>query len=313
MGSDNQTMKQFLKFRPKLRVSIIYGGIPIFSSLYLIIDKKATTATESWLISLVSFSAAVSFGLITWSAYLTLKNSRWKKYIHHWAQRTAFTTQFVSDSSFRTILFTYSTLGMNIFLTLTKVWLGLRYFSYCFGLLAGYYLVICLARFHLLRNHRKVRECTSESNKLNREWSAYHMSGFLLMVMTLFLQVAVLQRGWMGNIEEVTPAQDKLIYALACYDFGCLTNALVQLYRLRKEDRPIIMAIKTLSFATTVVSLLSLQSAMFASFGSESTLREQQSMSRVTGTAVCILLFIISCHMLKKGWKEKEQVRGEKT
>lgn len=46
--------------------------------------------------------------------------------------------------------------------------------------------------------------------------------------------------------------------------------------------------------------MLSLQTAMFASFGAELPLETQQGMNTVTGTAVCVALAVLGIAMLIK-------------
>ena len=54
------------------------------------------------------------------------------------------------------------------------------------------------------------------------------------------------------------------------------------------------MVIKYIGFATFLVSMLSLQTAMFASFGHEMPLE-----NLITGTSVCEILIVLGCTMIK--------------
>ena len=45
--------------------------------------------------------------------------------------------------------------------------------------------------------------------------------------------------------------------------------------------------------------MLSLQTAMFASFGHEMPLENQNLMNLITGTSVCEILIVLGCTMIK--------------
>lgn len=151
----------------------------------------------------------------------------------------------------------------------------------------AYYIVISIARFLLLRNYQRSSKCSKYSAQLNHEIKAYKMSGLLLIMMTLFLQATVIHMIFTGNGYVY---QGFLIYVVALQDFICLTKAIFQIYRFRKENNLILKAIKTFSLSTSLVSLLSLQSAMFASFGSSLEIEIQQRMNFLTGNVICLIL-----------------------
>ena len=100
-----------------------------------------------------------------------------------------------------------------------------------------------------------------------------------------------------------------LIFVVALYDFYCLTTSIVYLLKNRKAHSPAIMAIKYISLATSLVSMLSLQTAMFASFGEEMPLEEQQLMNLMTGTAVCGILVVLGIAMVMVANKRLKQAK----
>lgn len=89
-----------------------------------------------------------------------------------------------------------------------------------------------------------------------------------------------------------------LIFAVALYDFYCLTRAVVYMIRTRKKHGPVLVSIKTFSFASALVAMLSLQTAMFASFGRNLELSLRQFMNALTGSAVCLILLIVGIFMV---------------
>ena len=75
--------------------------------------------------------------------------------------------------------------------------------------------------------------------------------------------------------------------------------------RMYKKHGPTVRAIKTISFCTSLVSLLSLQTAMFATFGKDTTIKMQCLMNGITGMITCFSILLIGCYMYCKGRKEE--------
>lgn len=89
-----------------------------------------------------------------------------------------------------------------------------------------------------------------------------------------------------------------LIFAVAAWDFYNLTMAIIYMVRKRGKHTPIISAIKMLKFATALVSMLSLQTAMFASFGGGTETEMKRWMNLATGSVVCLMIFGIGLYMV---------------
>ena len=136
---------------------------------------------------------------------------------------------------------------------------------------------------------------TDERSGRRHELRAYRLSGSLLIVMTVALLgvVFLIVREGQGFIYHGT-----LIYAVALYDFYCLTRAVVYMVKTRKMHSPVLVSIKTFSFASALVAMLSLQTAMFASFGSDLEPGLRQLTNALTGSAVCLILLTIGIFMV---------------
>ena len=126
----------------------------------------------------------------------------------------------------------------------------------------------------------------------------------LLLLATIFLGAEVVHMVWYNKSYSY---EGLTIYAVAAYDFVALTSAIIYMVRTAHKHRPIIKAIKMVRLATSMVASLALQTAMFVSFGSDSTPQFQKQMNIMTGGAVCIGIVLMggfmcfkACHELKK-------------
>lgn len=167
--------------------------------------------------------------------------------------------------------------------------------SWWFISLSAYYLVLCISKLMLLRVSRRLDKLENQSLREQKEWKAYRICGILFLVMTLVLFGVVVLIVTEGN--QFT-YDGTLIFVMAMYDFYCLTASIVYMIRTRKQHTPVIVAIKTIGFATALVSMLSLQTAMFASFGADSDAAFKGLMNLISGFGVCVLLFSIGLIMI---------------
>lgn len=77
-------------------------------------------------------------------------------------------------------------------------------------------------------------------------------------------------------------------------------NAIFYMVRRRSNHSPIVNSLKMISMAASLVAILSLQTAMFSSFGGESESGFKTLMNALTGTAVCLFLIIQGIVAIRK-------------
>ena len=90
------------------------------------------------------------------------------------------------------------------------------------------------------------------------------------------------------------------------YTFYKITMAVVNMVKVRKTKSPILITIRNIGAADALVSMLTLQAAMFASFQDKNSLNTNQ-MNAITGLSVCILISILGISMIWYAWKKKKE------
>lgn len=100
-----------------------------------------------------------------------------------------------------------------------------------------------------------------------------------------------------------------IVIAIAAYDFCCLTSAILYMIRKKKSHYPIVNSLKSISFASSLVAMLSLQTAMFSSFGAGENSIFKTLMNILTGTAVCVILIVFGIMMIVKSNKKMKQIK----
>lgn len=301
----NKLKSLILGFRPRAVPSCIAAVIFSAASIFIIATEDGGRVPEA-ATYIIFFCAAVSLTFAVWAIVLAVRGASLKERLNRVAQKTSFTSRLMSDYSFRTVTITYGTLTADILLALMKAAAGWHFASVWLMAFAGYYAVLCVARFLLLRSNRRLETMTNEKERLRHELRTYRLSGVLLIAMTAVLQgiVTLIVREGQGFIYRGT-----LIFAVALYDFYCLTRAVVYMVGTRKMHGPVLVSIKTFSLASALVAMLSLQTAMFASFGSELEPGLQKLMNALTGSAVCLTLLVIGIFMVISANKRLRRLR----
>ena len=88
-----------------------------------------------------------------------------------------------------------------------------------------------------------------------------------------------------------------LMIAIALYAFVKITVAIVNLVRTRKQRSHAITALRNLSMADALVSIATLQRSMLVSFDGMTEI-EIRIFNIATGTAVCLLVFLLGLNLL---------------
>lgn len=105
--------------------------------------------------------------------------------------------------------------------------------------------------------------------------------------------------------------QGILIYVMAMYTFYMTTHAIVDLVKYRRYKSPVMTMSKVVTLSAALVSMLSLETAMFSQFGKDMSPKDQWLMIVLTGAGVSITVITMSLYMIIKSTKEiKKEVNN---
>ena len=85
-----------------------------------------------------------------------------------------------------------------------------------------------------------------------------------------------------------------LIYVMALYTFYRLAHGIVELVKYRSMNSPVMRAAKTVNLSAALVSMLNLETAMFAQFGAEMPRQDQNLMIILTGAGISLTVVTLS-------------------
>ncbi len=221
-----------------------------------------------------------------------------------------YASRYLSEIELRARISLYSGTIINLGYAVFKLFTGIYYHSLWFGAVAVYYIVLFIIRFSLIRNDRKSNREKNKNSRHLLQWKSYFLCGWLLLILNIAITGMVVQMIWQNK--GYTYA-GYIIYISALYTFYRIIMAVVRIVKIRKRNNPVLLASKALDLSVALMALFSLQTAMFASFGTEMTETERRIMNTVTGGMVCLIIICIAVYMIIHSAKKIKNLKSNKT
>ncbi|MBQ3441565.1 hypothetical protein IJG27_04665 [Candidatus Saccharibacteria bacterium] len=169
-----------------------------------------------------------------------------------------FIKRLKEDSYFRTELKLYGGAIFNLFFAGTMLYSGIRYQSAWFISLGVYYAVLTIIKFYI--------GISSRWRKGKKRWRVLRNSGIVLTVMNLALVIMI--SFMVANPSIVLHGYSKVVaIIMAVWSVYLLVTAIRGLILIRGEHNPWLIARWDIRFIAAIVSILMLQTALTASFG----------------------------------------------
>ena len=213
-----------------------------------------------------------------------------------------FGNRYMTDRAFRTgfslsVSFVISMLYVGI-----NLWSWYLLKSYWFMVLAVYYVIMAVMRFLLVRYVRIQKIGTN----ILGEWKRSRICAYILLLINLSLSGAVLMILYQHRGYDYP---GMMIYVMALYTFYALTMSIVDIVKYRKMGSPVMSTAKIVSLSAALVSLLNLETAMFAQFGRDMTPDNQQIFVILTGAGVSITVVMLSVILIVNANKEIRRIK----
>lgn len=205
--------------------------------------------------------------------------------------------RYMTDRVFRVKISLYLSLGISLLYVGTNLWSWYLSRSWWFVVLGGYYAIMAVMRFLLVRY---VRLNAPGSSILN-EWKRSRACAYILLLINLTLSGAVLMILFQNRGYDYP---GMLIYVMALYTFYATVHAIVDIVKYRKLGSPIMSTAKIVSLSAALVSMLNLETAMFAQFGGEMAPEDQRVMIAATGAGISVIVVTLSVLLIVRATKE---------
>ncbi len=216
--------------------------------------------------------------------------------------KNKYVNRYIRDPRWRVRISLFGAVSINIIYVLIQLASGIVYRAAWFYALAVYYFLLIMIRIFLIRN-----TASDEVGKDRlKEFQRYRFCGILLLIMNQALAVIVfyiVRRGVLIKQSYIP------VIAMAAYTFAAMTVAMINVVRYRRFNSPVMSAAKAISMSSAVVSLLSLETAMVATFGEDTTAVFRRAMTASTGAAVCIFVLAVAVYMIVRASKEINKIK----
>lgn len=209
--------------------------------------------------------------------------------------------RFFDDYTFRTVLTTLPTFLINVAYTVYNGVIGVMNQSAWFITMAVYYSLLGIMRYHAMNTERKTAHMKDQSLIRKKELSVIKTDGILLLLLNLAL-IGVVILTIMKDTAKRYP--EIMVISIAAYTFYKIITAVINMIKVRKLQSPILITIRNIGVADALVSVLTLQMTMLASFQERSTVNINQ-MNAIIGLGVCILISLLGASMIYYSYKCK--------
>ena len=227
---------------------------------------------------------------------------------YRWAKEKVYANKFgnryLTDAAFRTHVSLYLSLAVNLIYVCINVISGALYDSAWFKILAGYYGILALMRFLLLRFVKQ----NGIGKERILEYRRSRLCGIILLTVNLFLTGAVLMILYQNKGYEY---HGILIYVMAAYTFYITTHSIIDIVKYRKYQSPVMSTAKVISLAAALVSMLALETAMLTQFRDETMSPNfDRIMIGATGGSVSIVVITMSLYCIVSATKQIKKLKN---
>ena len=217
--------------------------------------------------------------------------------------KNKYARRYLTDVTFKTHVGLYRSLAFNLLYALANAVFAIYYRTHWFAIFAVYYAILGIMRFLLVRYVNFNGIYSSRLAELRRS----RLCAYILLTVNLALSGAVLM---MVSFQRGFNYPGMLIYVVALYAFYTTTTATIDLVKYRKYQSPVMSVSKIIKLAAALVSMLSLETAMFAQFGGEMSFESQRIMIIATGAGIAAVVLAMAPYVIIRTTKE---IRSLKT
>ncbi len=255
-------------------------------------------------------AAAVFYGIaaVTLAAsccYLFRDLRRLRRFLRELARKVRPANRYIEDKKYRTGLAVMMGILVNVAIALYNGVVAAVADSAWLGTLCAYYLILGIMRACWIAQHLEEtglvwEKCMIKKTSERKIWKYY---GIMFIIMSFVLGGAVIL---LIDLEGGKSYPGYTIYVAAVYAFTKIGLAIWNTILAGRKKEQSWIIIRSIGLADAAVSILSLQTAMFASF----SVREEtfvSMMNGITGTVVSLITLVTGIVYLTASWRGRKQ------
>ena len=207
--------------------------------------------------------------------------------------RTSLGRRLQADRRFRIVSCAGCTLVVNLLYGVGHAVFGVLDASAWLLTMAAYHILLGVMRFGAVLTERRH----------GSERFVMRFCGGMLMALALVMGASTVLSIWQ---ERAVPHGLIVMLTIAVYTFWKMTMAIVHTVQAHQSGTPLTRTIRSITLASALASLMTMQRSMLVSFEGEMSDGEAMLLNALTGGAVCILVFLMGLNMLldEKGFEK---------
>lgn len=218
--------------------------------------------------------------------------------VRNFKKENRYMNRWFSDVRLRTNVTLSGNVMWNGAYAILQLGLGVYHKSAWFCSLSLYYASLALMRFFLVRYTLR----NKPGEKKREEWQRYRICGWVFLVLNLALSGMML---YMITKNRVTRHHEITVIAISAYTFFTLTVAILNIFRYRKYNSPVISASRAVSLTAACVSMLTLEETMLTTFGgADMTVQTRQLFLGLSGGAIFAFILVMAIYIIVNGNKQ---------
>ncbi len=294
--------------KPTVKMLVVTYSVTLFAIVLTLVMLifDAHTPPLNVLAYAVYALAAILLAYSVYTIIATKSIQRLVKWGRLLLKRRPLTEKLLENYDFRTLFFATFSLSLTVFYAGYNIVVaatgGLPVWHLS---LAGYYVFLVCMRIGVLLYRRKERSGKTERVELT-EFKQFRSCGILLVLVILALSVAIAQ---MVSADAGFTKSGLMIYVAAAYTAIRVATAIMNFLKAKRSDDYTLQTLRNVNLADGAVSVLSLQTAMFASFGGDEI--NVPLFNALTGAGVCLTVLLLGIYMIVTGnrkikeWRKK--------
>ncbi len=212
-----------------------------------------------------------------------------------------YASRYLTDRAYKMRIDLYRSLILNILFVAFNVVSSFIYKSGWFSIFAGYYALMAIMRFLLVRyaKHNEIGAGKISEYKRSRVCACFLMAVNVSLISAVYMMI-FFDRGF--------SYRGMLIYVMAAYTFYITTMSIIDFLKCRKHNSTVIATSAAIRLAAALGSMLFLETAMFAQFGS-GDVELQHRMIMITGAGIVGVVIAIAVVMIVRSTKAIKRIK----
>ena len=179
----------------------------------------------------------------------------------------------------------------NFIVGVIKLTLSLTLPSLWFFINAGFSFVLAICRFLTIKKYNKIKKVKDKQIIIREENKSYLQNGIMLIllgIMYFFVSSYMYYKGTNTNMHEY------ITYLVALIAFTSIGTAIYGMIKYKRNQEPIIKAIKITNFANALTSMVLTQVVLLDTYANE----YDSTLNGYTGMGVSLIIIGLGLYMI---------------